>query len=183
MISDTTTPTTTTNSQTENLDEVLENTKEKNLDLEINSNNNMTNEVLVGTVDDELEFESEITSTAVSQINQSISKPNNINLCNENDAENIDDNSLLVGVDHDESGLYDDVMSGPNISASEFNEFKSSPCRDDESGNSNSQQKAEQQSNSTIGVTLTAGTSSTGNSCFNNNNKPTSQGKTIKIIN
>ncbi len=132
-------------------------------------NNNVNGDVLVGTIDDELEFDNE-PADLLPKVNHSTSKPNNISLCNENDAENIDDNSLLVGVGHDESGLYDDVMTGPNISASEFSEFKS-PTGDQEPGNSNSQ-KSEQQINSATGVATAAAHSGS----VSNSNRPALQG-------
>lgn len=75
--------------------------------------------------------------------NKSTNK-NNINLCdNENDLEH---DSLQVDVPQDETGLYDDVMACPNISASEFNSDQTGPG----SNESMSDNKSESQSSNHV---------------------------------
>lgn len=106
--------------------------------------------VLVGNIDviepEFNEFDMEQSSTRIEATkasantgNKSTNK-NNINLCdNENDLEH---DSLQVDVPQDETGLYDDVMACPNISASEFNPDQTGPG----SNESMSDNKSESQS-------------------------------------
>lgn len=113
--------------------------------------------VLVGNIDviepefNEFELEqgttttsSDTTKASTNTGNKSTNK-NNINLCyNENDQQEHD--SLQVDVPQDETGLYDDVMACPNISASEFNSDLAGPG----SNESMSDNKSESQSSSHV---------------------------------
>lgn len=107
---------------------------------------NQTEGVLVSTIDNEFNAESTEESTSK---HQSHKTNNNINICNSNENENNDD-SILVGVPHDESGIYDDVMTAPNISASQFDSELTGPnqeTHESEHNNSRNESNSSKSSN------------------------------------
>ena len=108
------------------------------------------NDVLLGSIEEDEaglnEFAEEANDAQQQQRTHAVNK-NNINL---HDVEGHDD-SLLVGVPADETGLYDDVMAAPslNLSSNEFNNDLIAPSSNTSQDEAQNAKASTESSNST----------------------------------